>query len=74
MGTLKNKIDFEMLISVNMANANGDPLETGREQIIMVLVRYPTYVLKERYVTACRIWVTRYLCSQMTEQTMVSSR
>ena len=30
MGTLKNKIDFEMLISVNMANANGDPLDGNR--------------------------------------------
>ncbi|MBQ9359546.1 MAG: type I-C CRISPR-associated protein Cas7/Csd2 [Lachnospiraceae bacterium] len=30
MGTLENKIDFVMLISVNMANANGDPLDGNR--------------------------------------------
>lgn len=30
MSTLKNKIDFAALISVNMANANGDPLNGNR--------------------------------------------
>lgn len=30
MRTLKNKIDFAALISVNMANANGDPLNGNR--------------------------------------------
>lgn len=30
MSTLQNKIDFVALISVNMANANGDPLNGNR--------------------------------------------
>ncbi len=30
MSTLKNKIDFVALVSVNMANANGDPLNGNR--------------------------------------------
>jgi CRISPR-associated protein Csd2 len=30
MGVLQNKIDFVALISVNMANANGDPLDGNR--------------------------------------------
>lgn len=30
MSTIKNKIDFAALISVNMANANGDPLNGNR--------------------------------------------
>lgn len=30
MGVLKNKIDFVALISVTMANANGDPLNGNR--------------------------------------------
>ena len=30
MSTLKNKIDFVALVAVNMANANGDPLNGNR--------------------------------------------
>ena len=30
MSVLKNKIDFVMLVSVKMANANGDPLNGNR--------------------------------------------
>lgn len=30
MGTLKNKVDFVALVAVNMANANGDPLNGNR--------------------------------------------
>ena len=30
MGTLKNKIDFVALVSVTMANPNGDPLNGNR--------------------------------------------
>ena len=30
MSTLQNKIDFVALISVSMANANGDPLNGNR--------------------------------------------
>lgn len=33
MTVLKNKIDFELLVSVKMANANGDPLNGNRPRI-----------------------------------------
>ena len=33
MSTLRNKIDFVALVSVNMANANGDPLNGNRPRM-----------------------------------------
>lgn len=35
MSTLQNKIDFVALISVNMANANGDPLNPECRIMVM---------------------------------------
>ena len=38
MGILKNKIDFVALVSVTMANANGDPLkEITRDEALEVV-------------------------------------
>ena len=34
MAALKNKIDFALIISVNHANPNGDPLDGNRPRTI----------------------------------------
>ena len=33
MSTLKNKIDFAVIVSVNNANPNGDPLNGNRPRV-----------------------------------------
>lgn len=71
MSTLQNKIDFVALISVNMANANGDPLNGNRPR-----TDYNNYgeisdvCIKRKSATGCRIKAIRFLCSLRTGVTM----
>ena len=45
MSILNHKIDFAALLSVTMANPNGDPLDGNRrEPTTKISVKFPTYV------------------------------
>ena len=71
MSTLQNKIDFVALISVNMANANGDPLNGNRPRTdYNNYVRFPMCASSEKSATGCRIKAIRFLCSLRTGVTM----
>ena len=63
MNTLKNKIDFAVIVTVDHANPNGDPLNGNRPRT--------TYAGNgEISEIAFRIWVRKYLYSLMIDVMM----
>ncbi len=71
MSELKNKIDFTALVSVKMANSNGDPLNGNRPRIDYDgFGEISDVVLSARSATACRIWDTVFSCSRPIALTM----
>lgn len=74
MSTLNHKIDFAALVSVTMANSNGDPLNGNRPR-----TDYNGYgemsdvCIKRKSATACRISETRSSCSPRTAATTASA-
>ena len=66
MAELSNKIDFVLLVSVKMANPNGDPLNGNRPRIdTAVMVKLQLNVLSVKSVIVCRIWDILFLYSLM---------
>ena len=53
MSILKNKIDFEVIVAVDHANPNGDPLNGNRPRTT------------EKYEIDYSIWEKTFLYSQM---------
>lgn len=74
MSKLKNKIDFAALLSVTMANPNGDrSTATARASIWTATARFPTYASSASCAIVCRIWEKRCSFSLPTAATTAAA-
>ena len=71
MSILENKIDFVVLISVNNANPNGDPLNGNRPRTTYTgLGEISDVCIKRKIRIDFRISVKKFLYSLMIEKMM----
>ena len=73
MSILQNKIDFVALVSVHMANPNGDPLDGNRPRQDYNGLGEMSDVCIGKSATVCRIWDIKFLYSPKTAVMMDSA-